>query len=142
MGRGPDNLLGVGAAQDGRPSATDCRQTAPCPVASSAWGAQEYSRSPGGRLWSMGASSIEGAFLEMERWVSQNSHRAARLRLSRESFVKRKHPSTMSFLSELFLSQTHLSLLNSVCFELKKAILKSLLSRLTLLCPSLRIFLQ
>lgn len=23
----------------------------------------------------MGASSIEGAFLEMERWVSQNSHR-------------------------------------------------------------------
>ena len=56
--------------------------------------------------------------------------------------VKRKHPSTMSFLSELFLSQTHLSLLNSVCFELKKAILNSLLSRLRLLCPSLRIFLQ
>ena len=56
--------------------------------------------------------------------------------------VKRKHPSTMSFLSELFLSQTHLSLLNSVCFQLKKAILNSLLSRLRLLCPSLRIFLQ
>ena len=38
MGRGPDDLLGVGAARDGRPSATDCRQTAACPVVSSAWG--------------------------------------------------------------------------------------------------------
>ena len=75
MGRGPDDLLGVGAARDGRPSATDCRQTAACPVVSSAWGAQEYSRSPGGRLWSTGVSSTEGAFLEMERWASQNSHR-------------------------------------------------------------------
>ena len=56
--------------------------------------------------------------------------------------VKRKHQSTMSFRSELFLSQTHLSLLNSVCFEIKKAILKCLLSWLTTLCPSLRIFLQ
>lgn len=56
--------------------------------------------------------------------------------------VKRKHQSTTSFWSELLLSQTHLSLLNSVCFELKKVILKCLLSWLTSLCPSLRIFLQ